>query len=166
LTQPRLPSHKTLQREVAVLLQTYAQPVPARTTDPEDAQDCPFIELGILNYFTDSGNYRVRDEALRSISLEALGYVVSTAFPAKARASHVEFTLHEGTLDPGGPGRVFVLSGEALFDRVSRFELAQPKAISIRAMAGERLIRMPARPALNWLRQSYDLLGREVTGAA
>ena len=53
LTQARVPSQQTLQRDIACLLQTYARPVPARNADPEEAQDCPFLELGLLTFFAD-----------------------------------------------------------------------------------------------------------------
>lgn len=166
LTQARLPSPKTLQREVAVLLQTYARPVPPKPSDPEDAQDCPFQELGLLSYFTDSGSYRFRDDVRRDISFEAFGYAISRAFPGAAGGSHVEFSLHDATVEPSSPGRIFVLSSEALFDLISRYELTHPGTLSIRALAGERLMRMPVRTPREWLRQAYDSTNVEAQGAA
>ena len=41
----RPPSQRTLRRDVACLLQSYAQKVPEEKLDPEDVRHCPFIEL-------------------------------------------------------------------------------------------------------------------------
>jgi hypothetical protein len=166
LTQARLPSHKTLQREVACLLQSYATPVPLRVSDPEDAQDCPFLELGLLTHFIDSGTYRLRDDVRRSIPLEILGYAVSKVFLPSERATHVEFGLREATIEAGAPGRVFVLSGDSLFDLVIRLEHVNPKTVSVRAIAGERLIRMPARIPMGWVEGYYEGRPKEHLGAA
>ena len=46
----KIPSEKSLHRDVAVLLQTYARPIPAPPVDPEDMTDCPLRHLGLLVY--------------------------------------------------------------------------------------------------------------------
>ena len=53
--EKRQPSPKTLQRDVACLLASYAKDVPPTMSDPEDASESPFRGLGLLVHFRDSG---------------------------------------------------------------------------------------------------------------
>ena len=57
--QSRSPSENTIERDVACLLQSYARNIPTENKDPEDALECPFVELGLLSYFRSSEYYQV-----------------------------------------------------------------------------------------------------------
>jgi hypothetical protein len=59
MSKQRLPNRRTLERDVACLLATYARPIPAGHDDPEEGGDCPFRELGLLSYFKTSGYYQL-----------------------------------------------------------------------------------------------------------
>lgn len=160
LSQARIPTQKTLQREIAVLLHTYARVVPPPTGDPEDAQECPFADLRLLTLFADTGSYRLNDQPRRDIPFEVIAYSFSAAFPqfAGPETSAEGVTIREAITEPSGPGRVLGLSEASLFELLVEHEARRPGDLGLSALGGERLVRLRPKPPLFWLKAYYDAL--------
>ena len=156
-SKQRLPSPKTLERDIACLLATYARSIPPLNEDPEEANDCPFRELGLLNHFRTSGYYQLH-QGQKDIPAEIFGYAISQTFPdARTGSGVVDITIHEAARQAGGPGRVFALTGEALFEVAAAAETrAKSGDIEIAGLAGSRVIRVRKRSPLKWLEQYYN----------
>ena len=73
----RQPGRRTLQRDVSCLLAMYARTYPPAQSDPEDGNQSPFIELGLLSHFRESGTFRRNTPISESLPAELLGYTVS-----------------------------------------------------------------------------------------
>lgn len=157
LAKQRLPNNRTLARDISCLMATYSRPIPEDDSDPEDAQDCPFRELGVLSYFRSSGYYQLH-RGPKGIPGELLGYSLAIAFSdAAAGKGTVDITLHDATRQPGGPGKVFALTSEALFGLAMRIEAHSPEpVIEITGLAGQRALRLPKKSSLEWLDQHYS----------
>ena len=167
LTERRLPTLKTLHRDVACLLQTYARPIPPAHEDPEEARECPLVELGLLSYFRTTGHYQLH-QGPKDIPPHVFGYAFATAFAdSGADADALEVPLHDAIRHPGGPGKVFALTSEALFDVALRAESEAPRGdIEIAGLASERVIRARQKPPLEWLRDYYVSIERRDRDAA
>jgi hypothetical protein len=149
---PRTPSPKTLERDLATLMQSYARPIPARVDDPEDSAESPFQELGLVHHHAASGYYQLCFHP-KPIGMHVFGYVVSMMPAAKGRS---EMTIGELERSECSPGRCFLLRGDEIYDLVHRFEGLEGRAFSLRSQAGERGVSIAAgkRP-LDWAREHY-----------
>ena len=149
-SQKRIPSNSTLTRDLGCLLASYARSIPATNDDPEDGADCPFRELGLLTYYRTSGYFRI-DRTQKVISPFVFGYVMSLAFPTSASSSkRTDVRLLDAVRSSGGPGRVFCLNGESLFETVSRIESTSENLIQIAGLAGDRTIRTSSLETNEW----------------
>lgn len=149
---PRTPSPKTLERDLATLLQSYARTIPARNDDPEDSADSPFQDLGLVHHHAASGYYQLCSHP-KPIGLHLFGYVISMMPAAKGRS---DLTIGELERSESSPGRCFLLRGDEIYDLVQRFEDTDRRAFSLRSQAGERGVRIEAdkRP-LDWATEHY-----------
>lgn len=159
VTVKRVPSIKTLQRDVACLLATYSRSLPAVATDPEDANESPFIELDILSHFRDSGMYQMNLER-KPISAETMAYALARSFGiAPGSEGSLEVTLLEALQAQSGPCRVFGLTIETLFETVLALEGSKKESvIELAGLAGERVIRIPRLSPEDWVRSLYSNL--------
>lgn len=158
-TQKRAPSISTLSRDLGCLLLSYARMIPAVNDDPEDGAECPFRELGLLNYYRASGYYRI-NHSPKLISPFVFGYVLSLAFASQGRSTKkTDVRLSDAARVPGGPGRVFCLSGESLYETVSQIESVSEKLIQIGGLAGERTIRGQALNTNDWANMFFESIG-------
>lgn len=155
----RPPSEKTIERDVACLLQSYARVIPTENKDPEDALECPFVELGLLSYFRTSKYYQVH-QGEKEIPTHLLGYALSMAFEEVGTGQGtVDISVREATTHEGGPGRAFVLTSESLLSLALHAEEADPnKHIQVIGLAGDRRIRIRRMQPVDWLRNHYDML--------
>ena len=167
LSRRRMPSTRTLERDVACLLSSYARSIPADDTDPEEERDCPFRELGLLSYYKTSGYYQL-NRGVKPVPPEILGYALSTAFPdAREGRGATDILIHSAAHQPGGPGRAFALTAEALYEVAVRAEDALGgTGIQIAGLAGSRAIRLRKKPRLQWLEEYYSTADREAQDAA
>jgi hypothetical protein len=157
LNQPRLPAQKTLQRDVACLIASYATVLPAEVTDPEEADDCPFRELGLMNYSRSTGACSL-NTGLKPVPPELLGYAIRCA-PLLADSAHEssDVTLRESVGKDGGPGKVFVMGPDALFELALKAEQVLGRsAITVAGLGAERIIRVKTRTPNEWLDAYYD----------
>jgi len=157
LCQKRVPSPRTIEREIACLFNSYAVTVPRSQNDPEDASDCPFSELGLLNHFKASGYYQINQgEKNISHSILALALVLSNQY-AKGKRGFYEIALTLAARQRGGPGRGFQLTAEGLFEMLMRYEEKDKnRDLQVIGMAGERVIRMRRRSSLDWVNEYYS----------
>jgi Protein of unknown function (DUF4007) len=156
MSKGRMPGIKTLQRDIACLLNTYARVIPAEHDDPEEARDCPFTELGLLSYFRTSGYYQLH-QGLKDVPPQLFGYALSKAFPEVAEGKGtIDLTIREVTRQPGGPCRGFVLTAESLFEMALRAESStRARDFEIAGLATDRVIRVRKKKPLDWLRDYY-----------
>ena len=149
-SQKKVPSISTLTRDLGCLLLSYARMIPAGNDDPEDGADCPFRELGLLTYYRTSGYFRI-NHTQKVISPYVFGYVMSLTFPANVSSSKwTDVRLLDVVRTSGGPGRVFCLNGESLFETVSRIESTSEDLVQIAGLAGDRTIRTCSLETNDW----------------
>lgn len=155
----RPPSENTIDRDVACLLQSYARVIPTENKDPEDALECPFVELGLLSYFRTSGYYQVH-QGEKEIPTHLLGYAFSMAFEeVREGEDTVDISVREAATRSGGPGRAFVLTSESLLSLALHAEETDPnKDIQVIGLAGDRRIRIRRMQPVYWLRNHYHLI--------
>lgn len=163
----RAPSPRTLDRDVACLLRSYAVSVPRPPGDPEDMMECPLSELGILLHSRQTGFYHM-DRGLKPVPYELFGYALaanrerlSGRRPRKRGAGQSRWTMRDRSLvelahEAGAPGRVFALTAEALYELVARYEARG--LVRLDGQAGERIVRIKGRGIVadRWLRRYYD----------
>lgn len=165
LQQFRTPTQRTLERDVACLLQSYARSIPTKCDDPEDALECPFVELGLLSHFHLSGDYQVH-QGEKSIPAHLLGYALSYALEdARDGQGTVDISAREAATIPGGPGKAFVLTGDALLSLALNAEKGDAD-IRIAGLAGDRRIRIPKMQPIDWLKNHYRAIQRRNRHAA
>lgn len=152
----RLPKPMTLQRDISCLLESYSRVLPSRNEDPEMRFDCPFAELGLMTHHRTSGYYQLHRDR-KHYPPHLLGYAIAQCSQvANGRNGVVDITIAEATTMPSGPGRVFVLDAENLFETILAIE-NELKAIDIQisGLAGERMLCVKRRSAEEWLKDYY-----------
>lgn len=161
------PSARTLERDVGCLLASYARPIPAEQSDPEEGTECPFRDLELLRYLRTSGVYQMEVER-REFPPELFAYALAKVFGKEGpeEASHIEVSLGQAAGQPGGPGRAFALTAEGVFEQALRLEEAFPDEMEIGSLAGERLLRLEGCSPTSWLVQCYMSSRAEAHDAA
>jgi hypothetical protein len=144
----KIPAQKTLQRDAAILLQTYARPIPAARQDPEDNVDCPLRRLGLLIFQTELEQY---DRRAPKASIPA--HVVAAGLSLLAPLS--SDTRFDVDLDGDGDGRrlarSFNLDSDSFAKLVSRSEQVLGKnQLATRFLAGSRVASIRSRPIADW----------------
>lgn len=161
--QPRL---KTLQRDIACLLSSYAVSLPREAVDPEEAMECPLAELDILKYFKASGQYVINQRA-KEIPFKVFGYCAAKVFSVGATSQgRLEIPFRELATSPSGPGRCFALSNEALFDILIGYEREFGPRLEVINLAGERIVRLDLYSPEVWLKQYFKATAKRVAHAA
>lgn len=167
LSKQRMPSSRTLERDVACMLASYARIIPTPKDDPEEGNDCPLRELGLISHFKTSGYYQTH-QSRKEIPAELFGYAIATAFrDASDGSGTTDITLLDATRTPGSPGRVFQLTTEALFEVANHAESNLiDGGIEIVGLAGNRAIRITKQSSLDWLSLYYSNLEQKDRHAA
>ena len=158
LTQSRVPAQKTLQRDIACLIASYATVIPAESSDPEDADDCPFRELGLLTYSRSTGACSL-NTGLKPVPPELLGYAIARApFLSSGGQGLCDVTLREAAGRDGGPGKVFVMGADTLFELALKAEHELGRSsFTVAGLGAERTIRILQRESeCKWLEAYYD----------
>lgn len=154
LQNARMPSIRTLERDVACLLSSYSRHIPADDSDPEEARECPFRELGLLSYYRSSGYYELHHR-VKPVHPCVVGYCVARSFED---AGQGDIDIQRLMREPGGPGRAFVLTGETLHETLMRVMNAYDD-IQVRGHAGQRAVSVPKRSYLDWVKEFYRTRG-------
>ncbi len=159
LQQDRKLSPRTIERDVACLLHSYARHIPIEHKDPEEALECPFVELGLMSYFHTSRYYQVH-QGEKAVPTYLLGYALSKAFvEARTGQGTVNISVREAATSPGGPGRAFALTSESLFALALKAEKKNlNEDIRVLGFAGDRRIRIPRIRPIDWLRNHYEAI--------
>lgn len=155
-TGSRMPSPRTLDRDIGCLLGSYAVSVPRRAGDPEDAMDCPLSELGLLLHSRQTGFYHF-DRGLKRIPFGIFGYVLASGQDfgrLSTEATSSDRSLTELTHGLNAPGRIFALTAEAVYHLIARYETQG--LVRLDGNAGERILRIHRLPALEWMDLYYD----------
>jgi hypothetical protein len=157
IQNPRLPKPMTLQRDIGCLLDSYSRVLPSRNEDPEMRFDCPFAELGLMSYHRTSGYYQLHRER-KHYPPHLLGYAIAQCPQiANGRNGIVDITIAEATTMSSGPGRIFVLDAENLFESILTIENELKDIdIQISGLAGERMLCVKRRSAEEWLAEYYS----------
>lgn len=148
---------KTVQKDLLCLLSSYGRPIPAEKQDPEDTKESPFRDLGLLVHFRDTDTYQIQRDR-KDIPPEILLHLLSVTFGGHATDSGDAIVKVRDALTlPRSPGRVFALGSDGLVDLAeSASEALGEESISIRSLAGERVIRFRPRTGFGWLEQYYQ----------
>ena len=152
----RVPSPRTLDRDVNCLLRSYAIRVPREETDPEEFLECPLSELGILLHSPQTGFFHLNRD-LKPIPFEIFAYALTHALEHSEtvkEASARDLSLNELTNGTNMPGRIFSLSSEATYELVASYE--SMGYLNLSGQAGERIVRIRTKPSLEWLRKYYE----------
>jgi len=158
MNERRPPGLRTLQRDVACLLAMYARTYPPLPSDPEDGNDSPFVELGLLGHFRESGGYRRLAPEPIAIPAELLGYALCAATNwGSGRADFQEQRFRDCVVVPGGPARAFGLNAEQVYDLATRATtIIGENDLALISLAGDRRIRFRLKAAAEWAQQYYD----------
>jgi len=148
----RQPSLRTIDRDLATLLQSYARPIPAKIDDPEDSSESPFQDLGLVYYHSASGYFQLSLDP-KPISSGLFGYSICKMPRSVGRS---ELTISELERSESGPGRCFMLRGDDIYDLLQQFEQESDRAFALRSQAGERGVKFDSRrQALDWAKAHY-----------
>ena len=109
----RIPSPRTLDRDASCLLLSYSRSIPDRGVDPEEAQESPFTELGLLSHYRTSGYYEV-NRGTKAIPAHILCYSLARAFRGEAHDGPMQAPVQEGGAAAGRPGERFLHDGRRL----------------------------------------------------
>ena len=120
----RIPSPRTLDRDTSCLLLSYSRSIPDRRVDPEEAQESPFTELGLLAHYRTSGYYEV-NRGTKAIPAHILCYSLSRSFQGEAHDGPIQAPVQEAAQRRGGPGNAFCMSAEGLYETAVQAEHAQ-----------------------------------------
>ena len=160
----RLPSLRTLDRDVSCLLQSYSRSIPDRRVDPEEAQESPFVELGLLSHYRTSGYYQV-NQGRKGIPAQILCYSLTRAFRGDTHDGEIQASVQEASQRRGGPGNAFCMTAESLYETAVQAEHAQV-ALEIQGLAGERRLVVERRDETDWLDEYYTNAGLKGRHAA
>jgi len=166
LADSRVPSIKTLERDVTCLLASYARQVPSDHKDPEEARDCPFRELGLMTYYKTSGYYQIH-RRYKNLDPNVFAYALSKAFKDdQAGTGAIDISIYDAVRKTGGPGRAFALDSESLFEvALKSEERCDDRSVSIVGHAGSQMIRVAEKQPAEWAEQYYIAINREVYNA-
>lgn len=155
----RLPSPKTLSRDIACLLSSYATPIPPNQEDPEDGNECPFRLLGLITYLRESDTYQL-NRRKKEIPFEIVGYAFAKASP-EDNGDSFDLNLSEAIAKPECPGRTLALDADALISLLGEAEeVLGTELIYTHTLGGERFVRVRGLSPSGWLEKYYLGAGR------
>lgn len=153
----RQQSPHTLERDVAVLLLSYATHVPPLDKDPEEEIDCPLRDLGLLNNYRFSGYFQARKQK-RNIPRQILMYALNKSLqPELETGAMLEKKVLDVIRAPSSPTRLFLMSNDDFYESLGAIEReSNGTLIQLRGLAGERMVRMAlVDNELTWVKDYY-----------
>ncbi|MGJ8723941.1 MAG: DUF4007 family protein [Roseibacillus sp.] len=155
----RCPAQKTLEKDVSVILASYAQTIPRLDLTPEDTKDCPFLRLGLLTFSRESGFY-IPQFGMKSIPSTMLGYSVMASGAKDSSEDdkdYVSLSIGDAVSRRSGPGRALLMRPEELYDYALKAEQELGEEwIRVRGMAGNRMVEIKNAPKEEWLKLSLS----------
>jgi len=152
------PALKSVQREVAAMLQTYAVPVPRPAGDPEDNLGSPLHRLDLLRHVRATDRFE-RTEPTPAPP-EAQGLLLSSLAmgrPTQALKEGVALSIPVVGPLMAGASTVLGRNRDALLDLATRGEKdIGPDWMGVRFLASERVIAVRSARAATWARTFYD----------
>ncbi len=148
-------SRNTLDRDTLCMLGSYARSIPAQNKDPEESIECPFSELGLLNYFRTTGYYHINKEK-KDIDFYTFMYSVSRLFFKDKKNKSLDIPFYDLARLDNSPGKIFQLNNEALFELLIHYEKISNGDLITRGLAGERQIVVKNKEALDWILNLYE----------
>ncbi|MBD3330542.1 DUF4007 family protein [Candidatus Peregrinibacteria bacterium] len=154
----RNPSNTTLDRDLSCFLNSYSKEIPSKKKDPEDEIESPLVELNLMNYYRQSGYYQIRREK-KDINLFTFLYSLALAHKSNDMVPDNE-TLEIPFFDlvnlKNGPGKIFALNNEDLFELLLSFEKQyEGKYLELLGLAGDRLVKTMNKPSMTWAKTYY-----------
>lgn len=151
----RCPAQKTLEKDITVILASYAQNIPRQDLNPEDTKDCPFLRLGLLSYSRESGFY-APNYGIKAIPPVMLGYsIIASATDDTLSESdeYISLSVTEAVSRRSGPGRALFMRAEDMYDFALKAEQELGEEwVRVRGMAGSRIIEVKNTTKEKWLR--------------
>lgn len=157
----RMPSMKTLSRDVQCLLQSYARPLPLERADPEDALDSPFRMLGLLVFHRDTELFE-RRQLKRRVPPEVLMYALSKMVASRDQVSgvdEIDVSLADALSARNSPGRLLGLNIDSLSELVTAAEEELHGAIYRHMLGGEHMLRVRVGTPESWLSSYFSRTG-------
>ena len=155
-------SLKTVQREVALVLNSYSVDIPKPFRDPEDNLGSPLQRLDLIHHTAATNHYeRNRPD---TIPPESLGICLS---------SHFENEFFESANKPTSSNSLNILKSASLIGQnfESTLELAEfgqknlgKKKMEVLYLAGERVILVERLTPADWANLYYERLGLSNSG--
>nr|MDA3938191.1 DUF4007 family protein [Spirochaetia bacterium] len=149
-------SRSTLDRDALCMFGSYARSIPAQNKDPEESIECPFTELGLINYYRTTGYYQVNKD-IKNIDFSVFMYSLSLLFK-NDNADFIDIPFYDLVRVDNSPGKIFQLSNEALFELLVTYEAESEGELKIRGLAGERQIVVKNRSSEEWLNNLYQTI--------
>lgn len=160
LSKGKKPSDTTLDRDLSCFLNTYSKDIPSTKKDPEDEIESPLIDLGLLNYYRSSGYYQVNRDK-RDINLFVFLYSVAKTLQTdeeKQDEKTWEIPFFDFIQIENGPGKIFALTNEGLFELLLRYEtMYNGNFLELTGLAGERVLKIDNKSPLKWVEQLYKM---------
>jgi hypothetical protein len=152
-------SPASLKRDVDTFVRTYVASRTGRGIGVEDAIDCPLVELGLLRETADRASLMLQRGRHPSLPDAIFTYALIRQLERLGR-EHGTVPLHDVAFAAGAPGRVFVLTEDALLVRLERVAALTKDAIVYDDTAGLRqlLVKRPFEP-LMLLKNYYSKSG-------
>ena len=150
------PAPKTLTTDVGVFLANYSIAA-TKTSKNDDGLSSPLSELGLIRE-TERGRYSLNFSAKPSLSEEVFTYAVCDYWSKAGDQNTI--SLHSLLLDPGSPGRIFMLTETELAQRLEHIEAATKGAVVWSETAGLRQLLRNAPFDATWkqglLRRGFE----------
>ncbi len=157
----RVPAQKTLQREVAVLLQSYSRSVPAPYVDPEENSECPLRRLGLLVFQSELDHHE-----RRAPKAPVPPHVIAAGLSLLNRET--DERLLDVDLDGEGEGRRVArslnLDADTFAQLVARSaDVLSSKQLATRFLAGDRVASVRSEPLEYWADAYFKTPGKTKT---
>lgn len=158
LEKGRTPSTSTLERDLSCFLNSYSKDIPYQKKDPEDEIECPFVELGLVNYYRSSGYYQINRDK-REINFYVFMYAIAKAIESNNLYEDqeiIEIPFFDFVGLHSGPGRVFSLTNEGMFELLLAYTDKQDVTyLKMIGLAGDRILRFGNNTPISCAKKMY-----------
>ncbi len=152
----KMPKQTTLEKDLNVLLNSYAVKTQTSERDPEDTSECPFQELGLMKFHMSSNTYETTTDGAR-YSSALLGYSMwrsenNNENDGTNLSGSPQKSVTEWVKKNGGPGSCFLLDEDNLFECI---QSKDDDCVKIKGLAGDRKLSLQERSGSAWVEAVY-----------